>query len=106
MDLWVTDVFGERCSYQNNLSRSGGRMSNDFIDGYGPEEFLIKRALHGTYKIEANYFGNSQQILAGATTIQAEIFTNWGRKNQKSRKVTLRLKDDKDVVFVGEVEFR
>jgi tetratricopeptide (TPR) repeat protein len=106
MDLWITDALGEKCSYSHNLTESGGRMSNDFTDGYGPEEFLIKRALHGKYKIEANYYGNRQQVLAGATTIQVEIFTNWGRKNQKSKKITLRLKDDKEVVFVGEVELR
>ncbi len=43
MDLWVTDVLGERCSYAHQLTRSGGRMSDDFTNGYGPEEFFIKR---------------------------------------------------------------
>jgi tetratricopeptide (TPR) repeat protein len=106
MDLWVTDVLGERCSYAHNRTRSGGRMSDDFTNGYGPEEFLIRRALHGSYKIEVNYFGTSQQIIAGGTTVQAEIFTNWGRPNQKSRKITLQLKGQKEIVFVGEVDFR
>jgi uncharacterized protein YfaP (DUF2135 family) len=106
MDLWVTDVLGERCSYAHNRTRSGGRMSEDFTNGYGPEEFLIRRALHGAYKIEVNYFGTSQQIIAGGTTVQAEIFTNWGRPNQKSRKITLQLKGQKEIVFVGEVDFR
>lgn len=81
-------------------------MSDDFTNGYGPEEFLIKRALHGVYKIEANYYGTSRQIIAGGTTVQAEIFTNWGRANQRSEKITLQLKGESEVVFVGEVEFR
>ena len=106
MDLWVTDVLGERCSYAHQLTRSGGRMSDDFTNGYGPEEFLIKRALHGVYKIEANYYGTSQQIIAGGTTVQAEIFTNWGRANQRSKKITLQLKGESEVVFVGNVQFR
>ena len=105
MDLWVTDVLGERCSYAHQLTRSGGRMSDDFTNGYGPEEFLIKRALHGVYKIEANYYGTSQQIIAGGTTVQAEIFTNWGRANQRSKKITLQLKGESEVVFVGNVQF-
>lgn len=106
MDLWVTDPLGELCNYAKNRTEAGGRMSNDFTDGYGPEEFLVKRALHGKYRVEVNFFGTRQQIIAGATTIQVEIFTNWGRRNQKSKKVTLRLKDKSELVYVGEFELR
>src|SRR5690606_15589026 len=39
IDLWVTDPFGERAYYGHRLTRQGGRMSPDFRQGYGPEEF-------------------------------------------------------------------
>ncbi len=81
-------------------------MSNDFTDGYGPEEFLVNQTLHGKYRVEVNFFGTRQQIIAGATTIQVEVFTNWGRKKQTSRDVTLRLKDKSELVYVGEFELR
>ena len=80
-------------------------MSRDMTQGYGPEEFMIKRAFIGDYHIEANYYGNSQQNLAGATTVQATVYTNWGRPHQKKQEITLRLKDSKEVVKVGSISF-
>lgn len=105
MDLWVTGPGGERCYYSDPETSSGGRMSKDFTGGYGPEEFLIHRALPGGYRVQVNYYGNSQQVLAGATTVQAVLITNWGRANEKRGAVTLRLKDSEEVVSVGSLQF-
>ncbi|MCH5714890.1 YfaP family protein [Niabella hibiscisoli] len=43
IDLWVTDPNGEKCYYSNNRTGNGGRISNDFTDGFGPEQFLLKK---------------------------------------------------------------
>lgn len=104
MDLWVTDPNGERCSYMNALTFQGGRISRDFTRGYGPEEFSLRSALPGKYRIEANYYGNRQQVLAGATTLQVKLFTGFGTARQKEQVVTLRLKDKGETVYVGEFE--
>lgn len=101
MDLWVTDPNEEKCYYGNKLTYQGGRMSMDFTRGYGPEEYLVRLAKSGKYKIEVNYYGNSQQTIAGATTVQLQLFLNWGRPNQQVQEITLRLKDNKEVVEVG-----
>ena len=55
MDLWVIDPQGEKCNYSNRETEIGGRMSNDFREGYGPEEFCLKKAIEGEYKIQVNY---------------------------------------------------
>ncbi|HPH02910.1 MAG TPA: VIT domain-containing protein [Spirochaetota bacterium] len=101
MDLWVTDPNDEKCYYANKLTYQGGRMSMDFTRGYGPEEYLVRLAKSGKYKIEVNYYGNSQQTIAGATTVQLQLFLNWGRPNQQVKEITLRLKDNKEVIEVG-----
>lgn len=101
MDLWLSDPNDEKCYYANRLTYQGGRMSADFTRGYGPEEYLIRKAKSGTYKIELNYYGNSQQTIAGATTVQVQIFLNWGRPNQRVEEITLRLKDRKEVIEAG-----
>ena len=31
----------------------GGLVSRDFTQGYSPEEYLVRRAAHGMYKIDA-----------------------------------------------------
>jgi uncharacterized protein YfaP (DUF2135 family) len=78
-------------------------MSKDFTRGYGPEEFLLKKAIPGKYKIEVNYYGTSQQRAAGPPTISAKLITNYGMPNEKTESIILRLKGSKSVVYVGEL---
>ncbi len=61
IDLWVTDPNGEKAYYSNRLTYQGGRMSQDFTGGYGPEEFSLKTAKPGKYKVEAQYFRDRPQ---------------------------------------------
>ncbi len=105
MDLWVTDPLKEKCYYQNRNTYLGGRMSNDFTGGYGPEEFMLKKAKAGKYKIQVDYYGNHQQTISGATTIQVMLYTDFGKPNEKQKAITLRLKDEKEVIDVGEFIF-
>ncbi len=105
MDLWVTDPRGEKCDYSHKETLIGGLMSNDFTQGYGPEEFLLKKAIEGKYKIEANYYGSSQQKIAGPVTIYLQLYLNYGKPNEELKEIILRLSDSKEVVEIGEFEF-
>ena len=106
IDLWVTDPNGERAYYGNRLTYQGGRMSLDFTGGYGPEEFSLKRAKPGKYKVEAQYFGDRQQKVTGPTTLQVTLATKFGSSSQKDQSVTLRLKGRSETVYVGEFEVK
>jgi len=106
MDLWVTDPNGERAYYGNRLTYQGGQMSQDFTGGYGPEQFSLRNAKPGKYKVEANYFGSRQQLVTGATTLMLRLTTHWGTPKQKDQVVTMRLKDRAETVLVGEFEVR
>ncbi|MBA0287357.1 VIT domain-containing protein [Stenotrophomonas maltophilia] len=106
MDLWVTDPNGERAYYGNRLTYQGGQMSQDFTGGYGPEQFSLRNAKPGKYKVEANYFGSRQQLVTGATTLMLRLTTHWGTRKQKDQMVTMRLKDRAETVLVGEFEVR
>ncbi len=101
LDLWVTEPNGEKCYYKNMLTMNGGRMVEDYMDGYGPEEYLLKNAQQGEYTIEVEYYDERVQKIAGPTTLQVTIFTNYGRKNQKQKSITLQLKNEKETVEVG-----
>ena len=102
MDLWVIDPNGEKCDYSHRDTIIGGHMSPDYTGGYGPEEFLLKRAQPGKYLVHANYYGNRQQVIAGATTVQLEMTTDFGKPIAKTESVTLRLQGSKEVIKVGE----
>lgn len=105
IDLWVTDKDGEKCFYSNKITANGGRLSRDFTQGYGPEEFCIKKSPGGKLKIEANYYANHQQKFLQPVTVQAEVYTNFGRPNQKKEILTLQLVDKKEVFLIGNVEY-
>lgn len=106
MDLWVTDPNGEKCFYSHKQTFQGGRITEDFTGGYGPEEFALRKPKPGTYKVEANFYGSRQQLVTGATTLQLWLSTGFGGAGQADRKVTLRLKDARDTVLVGEFEVK
>lgn len=105
MDLWVTDPNGEKCFYQHQLTRIGGKISNDFTNGYGPEEFMIKRALNGKYIVQANYYGTHSQSLLAPVNLHLVFITNYGKPNQKKQEVTIRLENREDVINVGKFSF-
>ncbi|MBL8261538.1 MAG: DUF2135 domain-containing protein [Xanthomonadaceae bacterium] len=106
MDLWVTDPNGEKCYYGNRNTFQGGLLSDDFTGGYGPEEFVLKDAKPGKYKVEANFFGDRQQIVTGATTLNLRLSSGWGTPRRKDEVVTLRLSGQSETVFVGEFEVK
>jgi hypothetical protein len=106
MDLWVTDPTGERCYYGHRFTEQGGRLSVDFTGGYGPEEFSLRHAMPGKYKVEANFFGSRQQVVAGATTLQLKLTSGFGRAGARDQMVTVRLSGRGETVLVGEFEVK
>ena len=104
IDLWVTDPNGEKAYYGHRLTYQGGRMSLDFTGGYGPEEFSLKHAKPGKYRIEAQYFGDRRQNVTGPTTLQVKLTTRFGMPGQREQSVTLRLKNRNESILVGEFE--
>jgi uncharacterized protein YfaP (DUF2135 family) len=106
IDLHVLEPSGEECFYSHNRTTIGGAMSTDFTQGYGPEEYLLRRLMPGQYKIRAHFFGNRDQRLVGPTTVQATLITHYGRPDEKRQSLTLRLKNAKEFVDVGTVTLK
>lgn len=105
IDLWVTDPNGEKCLYSNSETQIGGRLSEDFTEGFGPEQFMIKKGIKGKYKIEIDYYSDTQVTIAGPTTIMAEIYLYYGTDKEVKKIITLQMQKDKEgAVFIGEVE--
>lgn len=106
MDLWVTDPNGEKCYYGHKETAIGGKISDDITGGYGPEEFCLKDAIDGNYTIQANYYGTRSQKQLQPVVIQATVYTNFGRPNQKREILTLQAGFAKEVLTVGTVNFK
>ncbi|MDQ0595568.1 Ca-activated chloride channel family protein [Chryseobacterium ginsenosidimutans] len=110
IDLWVTDPNNERCYYSHSETEIGGRLSNDFTSGFGPEQFLLKKAIKGKYKIQTNFFGERQVGIAGPTAIMAEVYINYATGRQERKIVVFQNQKDsergsEDGILIGEFEF-
>ncbi len=106
IDLWVTDPNNEKVYYAHRLGYQGGAMSRDFTGGYGPEEFSLRDAKPGKYKVQAHFYGNHQQVVAGATTLMLRLSTGFGTAQQKDQNIILRLSGQGAEVDVGTFEVK
>lgn len=105
IDLWVTDPNGEKCFYKYPTTSMGGKITSDFTRGYGPEEFSVKKAKPGIYKIEVNYYGDSRQSITGPVTVYATMYTNYGKPNEEKKQVAIQLTKGQKAVMVAELKF-
>jgi tetratricopeptide (TPR) repeat protein len=107
IDLWVIDPRDEKCFYSHQLTKIGGRISKDFTQGYGPEQFMLKNAVRGKYKVMLHYYGDRVQKIAGGSTVMAEIYTNYGKPDQQRKLIALQMDkgEDKEGILVGEFVF-
>ncbi len=103
IDLWVIEPSGERVTYSKMLSTVGGMFHQDFTGGYGPEEYLLHKAPLGNYTIKVHFYGNGSPELTGGTTLYVDVFTNFGRPNQKRQTLSLRLEKASDDYLVGTI---
>ena len=105
MDLWVTDITGEKCYYSHRLTTHGGHLSRDVTQGYGPEEYLGRKALPGPYLVQTHYYGTRSQKMLAPVTLYAEVYTDYGRPQEKRKTLAFRLNGRDQVVNVGKMAY-
>jgi tetratricopeptide (TPR) repeat protein len=106
MDLWVTDPRGETCTYSNTLTEAGGKITRDITQGFGPEEFMIRKALKGTYTVKAHWYGSSSQDMLVPANLHVTFYTHHGRRQGKQKEITIRLEEKNEEITVGQFDFR
>jgi hypothetical protein len=107
MDLWVDEPNGERAIYSNPRTAIGGRLSNDMTEGLGPEEYLLRRAAKGEYRISVHVYGTDAINPNGTTVVTARLYRDFGRAQQSEQTMEIELKpDDEGEVLVGKFVVR
>jgi hypothetical protein len=107
MDLWLDEPTGERAIYNHPKTTIGGRLSNDMTNGYGPEEYLLRRAPEGHYQIRVNAYARDQLNPNGATTVTAHLFRDFGRRGQREETMDLELRPGQEgELLVGQFVVR
>ena len=91
IDLWVDEPSGERAIYSHQRTASGGLLSADMRQGYGPEEYVIHHAPAGPYRVRINTFAVDRLSPNGATTVSAHLIRDFGRSTERQEAIDIDL---------------
>jgi hypothetical protein len=105
VDLWVIEPDGTKCFYQNTRTKSGGELSQDQTQGYGPERYQVVKALKGKYRILVHYFNNNPNLLGGETHVNVVVTRFAGTGQEVTTRHTVVLKKKGEEAEVCDVDF-
>lgn len=96
---------GETCNAFKNVTRIGGTVSKNMTNGYGPQEYLIRKAPPGSYEIFVNLFSPKPiATMGGDVTVSCKITINFGRYQKEEEVISVvRLNQPKQLVKVAEI---
>jgi TonB family protein len=110
LDLLVKDPNNEYCHshWRRRQTSIGGYMSSDNTSGYGPEQFMLKRAVRGKYQIYVNYAAAREFAKSEPAAVMAEIYTKYDGKTEHRQVVCLQISKeqgrDGEKVLIAEFE--
>jgi hypothetical protein len=105
VDLWVIEPDGTKVFYQNTRSKSGGELSQDQTQGYGPERYQVEKALKGEYTIIVHYYSTNPNLIGGETHVNVMVTRYAGTPQETSERRTVILKQHNEQVEVCKVKF-
>lgn len=104
VDLHVIEPSGEECYYGHRRTRSGGSLTQDVTQGYGPEMYTLTGGPAGKFMVRAHYFASDRNRMSARTKVYATIIEGWGtpRERVTEKVVTLELgKQVHDIALVN-----
>ncbi len=96
VDLHVTEPSGEECYYGYRSTKTGGELTRDVTQGYGPEMYVNAKAPHGKYKVRAHYFASDRNRASARTKVYVRTFEDWGTAKERVREQVVTLEVGKE----------
>jgi hypothetical protein len=97
VDLHVIEPSGEECFYGHSRTQSGGQITADVTQGYGPEMFVLPGAPAGRYVIRAKYYASDRNRASARTKVHAVIIEDYGTGRQRMTDKVVTLEYNKDM---------
>ena len=106
VDLHVIEPSGEEVFYSHPTSKSGGRLTRDVTQGYGPEMYVLPIAPRGKFTVRANYFASDASRASTRSKVYATVYRNWGTDSEtvEHQVVTLAIGKDMHEIAVFNVK--
>lgn len=105
IDLHVIEPDRTKVYYQAPRSKSGGELSQDQTQGYGPERYHVRKALKGEYQVLVHYYRANPNLLGGETHVNVTITRHAGTDKEKVERKTVILKRESEMVPVLRVRY-
>lgn len=106
IDIYVKEPSGAHASYANRFTDSGGRVSEDLTQGFGPEEYMIKKAPEGRYEIFTDFCGDDKNSISGPTVLYLDIYTFYATKKQTHKRIMIRTDNVRQKDIIGTADFK
>lgn len=97
VDLHVVEPSGEECFYSHPRTKSGGELTRDVTQGYGPEMYVLPTAPRGPYAIRARYYATDRNRASTRTKVHAVVFEGWGTPEQRVTEKVVTLETGKQM---------
>ncbi|MCH2044188.1 MAG: VWA domain-containing protein [Saprospiraceae bacterium] len=105
VDLHIKEPSGEVCYYKNKKTASGGMITQDVTQGYGPEMYVLKEAAKGEYNIQINYFSSNTNRTKTPSKIHATVYKYRGTAKEEIVQKTIELENKKQKLDVLNINF-
>jgi hypothetical protein len=96
VDLHVVEPSGEECFYAHRDTASGGRITQDVTQGYGPEMYVLQSAPQGRYAIRAHYYASDRNRASTRTKVQVLVIEDFGSPRQRTTEKVVTLEYNKE----------
>jgi len=106
IDLHVIEPTGEECYYSHNRTNIGGELTQDVTQGYGPEMYVLRKAVAGTFKVRVRYYSEDRNRASARTKVYATIYEKWGAKDEEVTRKVVTLVEGKEFQDIGEVVWK
>ncbi len=104
VDLHVTEPSGEECFYSHRQTRSGGELTRDVTQGYGPEMFVLKRAPSGRYLVRAHYYASDRNRASARTKVYVTTYEDWGTPRERATEKVVTLETGKQMHDIAVID--
>lgn len=106
VDLWVIGPDSQRCDYKTRETGWGGLLTQDFADGYGPEEFLLRNAPEGTYTIGLDFHDEDLANLVGVCLAKVSVWSHFGSEKARMTSFWLPLQGKRCTRIVAKLVWK
>jgi hypothetical protein len=103
VDLHVIEPSGEECYYGHRRTRSGGSLTQDVTQGYGPEMYTLTGGQTGQYKVRAHYFASDRNRTSARTKVYSTVIEGWGTPRERVTEKVVTLEIGKQIHEIATV---